>query len=1236
VIQITSPSQNDIYTVAPTFTVTIASDDPSRPLDLGSFRAYGGPQDWSQRFAVGPDSATHTVTEPLVAGEFTLSVSISDVPPEGGTAQAANASRTWLVHPNLTALSPVSGEPSAQIHVAADGLDPNPANNRLVFYSFLQRDGVPAVLSSVEGTTGVVSVPHGAMSGDVFVEVNGVQSRNSLFFSVPLEVPDCGTFWQMLSLPDGSTLVAYEWYAPWAGGNDRTCPTLPEHSNYGRGRAVLRKYPDGQLKLLEYSRVDPWYGVYRNVEGIARDPQGEPAVVLTYKPTYFSPQGVTFVAYKTLPNRPTIVTNVKDATGVSFDRDGNLYLLHPQGLSMVSADMLPSETPIEAMHLIGPGVGKGLLAVGCDGFAYASDREGANTGPVWYDATIKKIDLQTHTVVAEAHYSQTRVLSLTTSCRDNSVFVLGHVGDWGEARFFELPSAPRDAPFQQFFAEVPIFTSWMNWAGLDESGRFVATSWDTYGEIYRIEPCRTSLGYSAVSCPCDGGSGAIPRGASGSFAAASADSCELPVINIVPSTTRWRPQRDTASPSGDIAVKFTSSVALQSATMSFSGPSSVPPITQNFNPENPPNPYVITWPGTSRLTNPNDPTSYLNAGDYTISITGTPAQGEPISTAANDPNAKVSLVKIEAIELTDFRGSQVTANPGPDASFAGVGRRVFAEARDPLADPAPPPPVYDTVRVAARIVPPVPLVGDQPSVTVSFQAIDADDPYVGGRIDDEGNPTDNRGDAVAGFIPVGAFNSADPLPAPLPIGAVFGVDAPREPPAGSDSMTVEVALRVSHRHGDNYRVLASLDANALGQRVRAQQRTPRTVNNVRYPAGWMERDGTPMPVNFERVEVSELLTVWRTLHLEVDRLASQDPDADQRRLDVQGDWTAVERSKLRDGEPTDPDPKPFVDDNGAADVQRLDSWVLHDGLNPWLGADLTVGFHSGDVYEVTGNGDKHVDVRIGNNQPPLTNNLSEADLAQLSDKSYILRDDPLDSLQKQADYSFAEEILRRLYIAVVPVVQPPSETEVPLVISQYSEFDQIAGDPTKRLDTRNMVHDANYALESHGWSSPDYWSVQLVSAFDGNPESDFDPTEEWDWRARRETSSGNLGVTTWGSCIVQTATGPARRGRCKPHASIFMETLTDFIRRTPRGFDPPGEGVLNRRATAHELLHALRVQHGSALMCASVMMRRDDRGECITEQHAETIRNLIQPQLSESRDRQCTQDGSDSCWRLQP
>jgi hypothetical protein len=131
-----------------------------------------------------------------------------------------------------------------------------------------------------------------------------------------------------------------------------------------------------------------------------------------------------------------------------------------------------------------------------------------------------------------------------------------------------------------------------------------------------------------------------------------------------------------------------------------------------------------------------------------------------------------------------------------------------------------------------------------------------------------------------------------------------------------------------------------------------------------------------------------------------------------------------------------------------------------------------------------------------------------------------------------------------------------------------------------------------------------YRSVQLLGAFDGVAGSDFDPRTE---------GTVNLGVTSIGRTIDQSF---------KLKSSVFLETIRDlyekpppFVRPSPTR--PPVPLVLspdiNKRVTAHELLHTFGLVHDAAIMCGAINVQNNTVGGTITADHVKQLRSAEEP-----------------------
>jgi hypothetical protein len=309
-------------------------------------------------------------------------------------------------------------------------------------------------------------------------------------------------------------------------------------------------------------------------------------------------------------------------------------------------------------------------------------------------------------------------------------------------------------------------------------------------------------------------------------------------------------------------------------------------------------------------------------------------------------------------------------------------------------------------------------------------------------------------------------------------------------------------------------------------------------------------------------------------------------------MDVRGSFTKLKDKSLEDST------GPFKN-HPVADVLGLNDWVLHTKNDDWLGGDLSLSFHAADSYDVSGNSKTSISVALKSGQPNLLNGQEDANI---TDRAYTLRDDDIASLGESADYSLASDLLLTAYIKLEAVQQADSDTQIPFVI-----------DRDKALDRRHLTFDSSYRLPAQVPPSDTYWSVALVSAFNGDRDSDQDP--------QGETGSGkgiNLGLATTG----QFFDGILKAGKLR--VSVFMETLRDITTKPPQGFPQlASKPVLNQRATAHELLHTLAVPHGQTIMCANVMVTPVADGGRITEDQIALMRGIQRPTLSLSKSPTC-------------
>ena len=147
----------------------------------------------------------------------------------------------------------------------------------------------------------------------------------------------------------------------------------------------------------------------------------------------------------------------------------------------------------------------------------------------------------------------------------------------------------------------------------------------------------------------------------------------------------------------------------------------------------------------------------------------------------------------------------------------------------------------------------------------------------------------------------------------------------------------------------------------------------------------------------EGIQVTKLLTVWRTIHLELDRIDPATAGVTQQALDQHRAWTDLKRSRLT---------------NGATGVFDPD----HDVNDDWLGAQLSLDFHPDDSYLVTGNRTDRVYVDVPNGSPDLLNGQRPRDITT---RGYTLRDDDLQRFLDVAhDTSMLVGLLDQVYVRV--------------------------------------------------------------------------------------------------------------------------------------------------------------------------------------------------------------------------
>jgi probable HAF family extracellular repeat protein len=603
-----------------------------------------------------------------------------------------------------------------------------------------------------------------------------------------------------------------------------------------------------------------------------------------------------------------------------------------------------------------------------------------------------------------------------------------------------------------------------------------------------------------------------------------------PVIEVLPETTRLKPQR------GDqpIEVVFSGPPDLESATLEVKDPDGTdvtvdpPPVLEQTTA---PYKYRLVWTGPWTRNNPDTGQSErLPAGNYSVVVKGTRAgNGAELE---SEPYDKVSLVEVKKIELAqcgsiagvtcqdggavlaENRGSGGTAMPGD-------GKAAFPDAPQPGGD------FQRTVLVKAELEPD--LGPDAAKATVYFRFVDVDDPSAStAPVDDDGaatTSTDNRNETATITASVAASPDYD--------GAAVGY------------------FRVSTQQGNNYRLAASTHEPWLGgiTGVVSSQ-----TGEVSHASGETLTTG---------VQVSEMLTVWRTLHLE---LTAFDP-APRTQLDLQynGIWSDLGRRRLDDAT------SPFF-------TITVDGLLDHTTRNGWRGADLNPYPAAGQDFLVGGNSVRRLSTRAGSLCNAVPAGFCQTSPPGPADRAYFLRDDKLSSLSVPQDLSILRTILDGVYIFVEALPGPPLGW------------------------MRNLRQADQMQIQGTLPNSPAHWSAVFALGFDPETEEDYDPTD--DGRNRPDPPV----VGRWAPVPQE------------PVAVAFLEAIRDYIDTASKACIRPtvAFGEFYRGTTAHEVLHTLFLVHDGdttgGIMCSAIkIFASQPNRNAITAKQKATLRDLLVP-----------------------
>src|SRR5258708_2397095 len=448
---------------------------------------------------------------------------------------------------------------------------------------------------------------------------------------------------------------------------------------------------------------------------------------------------------------------------------------------------------------------------------------------------------------------------------------------------------------------------------------------------------------------------------------------------------------------------------------------------------------------------------------------GTPQGRAPI-TSTN--TAIFSLVEVTSIQILDdpsvpppppppADGSpappwHLDLNPGPcsgrsdpTCTTPGEGMRVFAEALEASGSP-----VFDHVMIVATVSPSVPLADRQKPLTVYLQSLDVDDPSSSTPpIDDDpkqtaNGTTDNRGilDAAGNPLPQEGKLTAPggtEVPGSAGVGIEAGVSTVGGCPAG-DAIACTL-FHVSTSQGDNYRVVASTSQAWLG--------TPGQKGGFSTPQGVLHGEVTHGsdtvldPDLLQGPQVSQMLTVWRRLHLALKRMDPATTGDTQETLEHFRTWTKIDKHKLED-----------KTTNFMVDPQNGE--IEHD----WTGGYLWPVPPSLDATDPSFPDAQTVFLVKKSDKTSLT--IDSGDMSNLkgsSNPTFYLRHDKLFTLTPPNHHLIlTRTLLGQAYVAVVADA-PNANTSV--------------------LFTRNSTLPTLQALSADTRSLPAYWGIPVVLGF---------------------------------------------------------------------------------------------------------------------------------------------------------
>jgi hypothetical protein len=567
------------------------------------------------------------------------------------------------------------------------------------------------------------------------------------------------------------------------------------------------------------------------------------------------------------------------------------------------------------------------------------------------------------------------------------------------------------------------------------------------------------------------------------------------------------------------------------------------------------------------------PDQYRNNQQHTLHAYGIDLTGDQNKLLTNSPKTFNLKPVVRGLVFEDTYSNQLSQNNVNDNPALSIGKRIFPDKTDPN-------PTIDNVnrrvvRVKANVVP------AQANIEVFFKNFDLDDPSANTLpVDDDSgtnaNAEDNRGN-VGG-------SKAGQLTLPTGTTACTTV-----PPAGmfcskTNAGGVATAdFTVTMNPGDNFGIASSSNQTYLNGITMADINLQDTTGQT-IPIGTNQ--------NNAKAVRTEMLTVWRKIHLEIDSMGT-----------VQGNfWTGQFTSKVKINKGKyQPIPLPTAlppnedPENGIIEIQGKLLKIVYYERN--LGQLLVENTQSS--FTISASPQTPVSYKIyddddfddDESQPGKTKNGDTGDdVRELPDKTLRLLQD-LDGLDPQTGEPknvFASVYIRPEYTwaanKTTPTGKPYNDTNV--------SFDA----NIEEIELNRVIYgDTNFITprDSNSDEKDDFWVSYLLISYQGPSPKDLDPINElgqsWQGVAPSYFVADCLNSSV---CPMVDPTDPdqtpyittTRVPEGGEGALVFVETLRDYASKWVV------EGKMDEKITAaHELAHTFGVKGDRAGILWKIM-----------------------------------------------